>query len=413
MRHEGSLRGRIVAAYGLLAVAICGLFSFVVFFTVQEVEAYLVQKRLASIAEWQLTRQNKGDSTELPPGISMFTGTDIPPAMRSLSPGFHELPKDLRTLHVLVGVAQNGEPFAAVDEISDFERIEREIVAGLGFGVLISTLLAVLLGRLTAGKVIVPVTALAEAVKRDGLDERAPSLALDDEIGVLARAFAAKSAELRRFLMRERLFTGDVSHELRTPLAVIQGAAEVLTARLGHDPQLLAAAERIFRTATDTADRVGALLLLSRSPEALGAPRVALLPLIEREVERFRPLLAGKPVALVVKSDGEVWVFAHPELAATAVGNLLRNACDYTEEGEVAVHLSHGSLVVEDTGPGLPKPARDQLFEPFLPVGEDHAASAGRGLAIVKRVAEHLDWNIRFEDRPGGGSRFIFSFPSS
>ena len=410
MRREGSLRRRIVAAYALLAVAVCGLFAMVVYFTVREIETHLVERRLASIADWQLARRRQGVAPELPPGVGFYAGAAIPAAMLALPAGFQDLKEGARTLHVFSGTSK-GERFVAIDEIGEFKKIEREVLLALGLGILASALLAVLLGRLTAGRVIAPVTALAEAVEQDALDGRAPSLMLNDEIGVLARTFAARTAELRRFLVRERLFTGDVSHELRTPLTVILGAAEVLAARVGDRPELVAAVERIQRTALDTADRVGALLLLSRSPESLDAPRLALLPLVEKEMDRCRPLIAHKPVQLAIAERAETCVFARSELAGMAIGNLMRNACYYTNQGEITVRLRPESLVIEDTGPGLPSAVRSQLFERFVRGDGDQEGGAGLGLAIVKRISEHLGWDIRLEDRAGGGSRFVLTFP--
>lgn len=410
MPREGSLRRRIVAAYALLALAVGGLFALVVFFTVREIETHLVERELAAIAQWQLARRGQGVAPELPPGVSFFAGAAIPVDMRDLALGFQDLGQGKRTLHMLSGVSKN-ERFVVAEEVGEFKKIEHEVLLALGLGILASALLALLLGRLTAGQVIAPVIALAQAVEHDALEAGAPSLMLDDEIGVLARTFAARTAQLRQFLVRERLFTGDVSHELRTPLTVILGAAEVLAARVGSRPELMAAVERIQRTALDTADRVGALLLLSRSPEALDAPRLALLPLIEREIERCRPLLAGKPVELGMQGREETWVFARPELAGMAIGNLLRNACHYTVQGEITVLLKPGSLVIEDTGPGLPRTVRDQLFERFVRGDNDDESGAGLGLAIVKRICEHLGWDIRLEDRAGGGSRFVLTFP--
>ena len=409
MPREGSLRHRIIAAYALLALAVCGLFALVVFFTVKEIETHLVERELAAIAKWQLARRGQGVAPELPPGVNFFSGAAIPADMRDLPLGFQDLNEDKRTLHVLSGIL-NGERFVVAEEIGEFKKIEHEVLLALGLGILASAVLALLLGKLTAGRVIAPVTALAQAVEHDALEAGAPSLMLDDEIGVLARTFAARTAELQQFLVRERLFTGDVSHELRTPLAVILGAAEVLAAQVGSRPELMAAVERIQRTALDSADRVGALLLLSRSPEALDAPKLELLPLIEREIERCRPLLAGKPVALGLQVHEEAWVFARPELAGMAIGNLLRNACHYTVQGEITVFLKPGTLAIEDTGPGLPHTVRNQLFERFVRGGNDDSG-AGLGLAIVKRICEHLGWDIRLEDPASGGSRFVLTFP--
>jgi len=409
MRLKGSLRARIVAAHALLALAVCGGFALVVFFARAEVEQYLVERRLALVAQWRLAGAAPAGSPEMTPEIAFYRGPALPAALARLRPGFQEIEDGGRTLDVLVGVTPQGERYAAVDLVSDFERIERQVMLGLALCIAAAGLLAALLARFTAGRVIAPVTALAEAVRQDRL--AAPLLDRQDEVGVLARAFAARTEELQRYLQRERLFTGDVSHELRTPLTVILGAAEVLQAQLAPDAPARAAAERIQRTARTTADRVAALLLLSRAPEHLAAPHLALRPLVEREIERCRPLLAGKPVRLELQEAQPVWAFAHAELAEMVIGNLLRNACQYTEAGRIGLSLTPGLLVIEDSGPGLPSAVRAQLFERLPPDALGAQGGAGLGLALVKRIVEHLGWEIRFEAPPQGGSRFLLSFP--
>lgn len=412
MRRDGSLRRRIVSVYVLLVLVVCIVFAAVAFLTISAIEQQSMYKRFVAEAEWFVARHREGKSAELRPGTYFFRGSGIPNEMRALAPGLHELRVGESVFFVLAG-ADDGGRFVMVDDQSDFERIEGNMLFALGAGFLASLLLAVLLGRATASRVIAPVTALANAVERDVREEELPSRTAADEIGVLARAFAARTAELRRFLVRERLFTGDVSHELRTPLTVILGAAELLAVQVDGRPESSAAAERIRRAALDATELVSALLLLSRSPDRLDAPRIALRPLLERERERCQPLLASKRVALRMEAEHEVWVFARPELAAIAIGNLIRNACQYAEQGEVAVHLTPGVLVVEDTGPGLPEPVRARLFERGVRARDDEVTGSGLGLALVKRVAEHLGWDIRLEDGPKGGSRFILTFPAA
>lgn len=411
MRPERSLRGRIVATFALLTLIVCAFFAGMVFFSLHEIEKKLIQDRLSAAADWLIARRDRGAPADSPLGIRLVHGHDVPVEMATLAPGFHELTVGRDTVHVIVRT-RDGERFVAIDDANDFERIELEIFIGLTVGLALCAMLAVLLGRMTASRIIAPVTALAEAVEKDALNDGTPSNAAKDEIGVLARAFAARTAELQRFLIRERLFTGDVSHELRSPLNVILGAAELIAVRAVDQPDLAAAAERIQRTAAETAERVSALLLLSRSPEVLDAPRIALQPLIEREIERCRPLTSGKPVNLRFDSGNNVHVFARAELAAMAIGNLLRNACQYTECGEVVIHLTREAIVVEDTGPGLPESLRERVFERFVRGSADGTGS-GMGLAIVKRVAEHLGWTLRLENRTGGGTRFILEFAAA
>lgn len=410
MLNEGPLRRRIIAAYVLLATVVCSFFAGAAYLTTKAIEDKLINDRLSAAIDLLIERHEQGLSTDSPVGPALLRGARLPPELRALPSGAHELVLQGREVHAVVRDHRDGR-FVVVDDDTEFERMEVVVFKALGAGLAACVLLAVALGWIMASRVIAPVTALAEAVKQDALDDQAPSLALNDEIGMLARAFAARTAELRGFLVRERLFTADVSHELRTPLTIIIGAAEVLATQVGNRPDIVAAVERIRRAATDTADRVGALLLLSRSPQALDAPRLPLLPVVEREIERCRPLLADKPVTLVLEMNEDTWVFARPELAGMAVGNLLRNACLYTEQGTITLRLKPDSLVIEDTGPGLPQSVRAQLFERFVRGADGKESGAGLGLAIVKRIVEHLGWDIRLEDRVGGGSRFVLTFP--
>ena len=159
-----------------------------------------------------------------------------------------------------------------------------------------------------------------------------------------------------------------------------------------------------------TSRRVSAILQLARHPGDMEIANVPLRALVQQEMERCRPLLEGKSVQLAFDSSEEVWVEAAPELASIAIGNLLQNACVFTNSGEVRVVLKPGSLVVEDTGPGIPQALRDRLFEPFTKGPDDNSTGWGLGLSIVKRVVNHLGWTIQVDDTCDRGTRFILSF---
>src|SRR3989338_1887854 len=411
MRHRSSLRKRIASAYLLLAVLLSGCFSIVAYLTVKNIEDKLIGVRLVAAADRLIENYLKGIDAAPIGNLTVSRGDAIAAELRSLPPGLHEIDLKGQALHVLI--QQRGdEIFALVDDESEYERVEADIWIGLMFGVLACLILAAILGRVTASRVIAPVLALSEAAAKGELGPDTPSLDANDEMGVLARALAAHTEEMKRFLAREQLFAGDVSHELRTPLTIILGAAEVLQVNLADRPELHPAVERIRRTAADTAERVSALLLLSRSPESVGSPLLDLESLVEHEVERCKPLLRDKPVSLRVEIQQPPRVFGRPELVATAVGNLVRIACQFTERGEVRVIVTSDGLSVEDTGIGVPEAVREMVFERFVRAAPDHVAGTGLGLAIVQRIADHLGWSVEFQARPAGGSRFTLRFPS-
>lgn len=213
-------------------------------------------------------------------------------------------------------------------------------------------------------------------------------------------------------LERERFFTADVSHEMRTPLTIMLGTAEVLHSRLRDRPELQVMAERIRRNASDTALQVGALLKLAQAPETIEKADVDLSALIKHEIERHKPLLRGRPVDIDFKCDEAVIVKTVPELVSIAIGNLIRNSCQYTAEGNIVVTLSIAGITIEDTGLGIPQAVRDRLFLPFNRGSTDSSTGTGIGLSIVKRVISHLGWEIEHDSPENNGSRFQIHFAS-
>lgn len=393
----------------LLAVVIGGVFAAATFVLIESVEHELIDRRLSRAMEQLLDGHRKGKVALPPMDLHFVSGAQLPARLHTLPPGLYELKLGGRGLHVLI-VDEVGERFALIDDQSDFEQIEMIAYLVLALAFSAGVLLALGIGKTLASRVIAPVTVLAQAVEHDNLHEYPTLLSSEDEIGVLARAFDARTAELQQALSRERLFTADVSHELRTPLTAMLGAAELLTARLSDRPELRAAAERIHRNAADMAACVSALLQLARAPESVSRELLDLRSIVQREFERCRPLLEGKPVEVRLEAPEAVWLNTFAELAAIAIDNLLRNACLFTQQGIIMVRLTPISLVIEDTGPGLPESVRVRLFERFVRGSDNSRGGSGLGLSIVKRVAEHLGWDVRFDDQAGGGSRFTLSF---
>ncbi|MEJ8840471.1 sensor histidine kinase [Ramlibacter sp. AN1133] len=413
MRHSPSLRLRIVGAYVLLALFVGACFSAIGFEALDRIENALVDHRLKEAADRLIDDHLGGIDHQLPGYPSVLNASEMSSVLRALPPGLHELRYTHQHVHVLIR-DRGGQRFAVIEDESEFEVIQGHVSIALAAAFVLCVVLALVSGFITASKVIAPVTRLAEAVTGGSLRPDSPLLHADDEVGLLGRAFFDSTETLKRFLEREQLFTGDVSHELRTPLTVILGAAEVLQVRLAGQPELQDIAERIRRAAAEASGRLGALLLLARAPETLHAPLTEVAGIVQAEAERYRPLLQGKPVELAVSvAAGCVSVPARPELVATAVGNLIRNACQFTERGQVLVRVEPCSVVIEDTGPGIPPEIAARVFERREPGPVGSVQGTGLGLTIVRRVAEHLGWKVELLRGAEGGSRFVLHLPAA
>ncbi len=409
MKKADSLRRRIVGAYVTFAVVVSAVFAIIAALAVEGIEGKLVDDRLKEVAAWAAPRHTGGMSVQMPAGLTFHHGADIPRSLRGLPHGVREISVDGTDLHVLAGRDADGE-FVVVDHDSEYEKIEIVVYSMFAAGFLVFVACSLALARFLANRIVTPITLLSQAVEERRTE--LPCMDRSDELGVLARAFAGRTGELERVLDRERFFTGDVSHELRTPLTVISGAAEVLMARTEGENSLHSPAERIYRAAREASEVTSVLLRLARSPQGLDAPEQSAAELLEYETARCQPLVAGKPVVLRYQGGSDFTVRGSRELLQAAIGNLLRNACAYTEQGEVVLRLERRSIVVEDTGPGLPPAALARLRGELPPDGDGASSGSGLGLGLVQRICFHLGAGLHVRQRDGGGTRFDISFPA-
>ncbi|MGW8395024.1 ATP-binding protein [Pseudoduganella sp. HUAS MS19] len=408
MTKTESLRRRIIGAYMAFAVAVTLVFAVIAALAVEGIEEKLVDERLKEVALWAAPRHAGGMPVQMPAGLSFHHGADIPRSLRGMAPGVREITVDGVDLHVLAGSDERG-PFVVVDHDSEYEKIEIVVYSMFAAGFLAFVACSLIMARYLANRIVGPITTLSQAVeaRRDDL----PCLERNDELGTLARAFAGRTGELKQFLDRERFFTGDVSHELRTPLTVISGAAEVIMSHTDGEPSLHAPAERIYRAAREASDVTSVLLRLARSPQGMEAPGQSAAELAESEAARCQALVAGKPVALRYQGGSDFTVHGSRELLQAAIGNLLRNACAYTEQGEVLLRLEQRAIVVEDTGPGLPSAAMARLRGESMPESDGASSGSGLGLGLVQRICKYLGAELQVRHRDGGGTRFDLRFP--
>jgi|APLow6443716910_1056828.scaffolds.fasta_scaffold08287_2 signal transduction histidine kinase len=423
IRLRVKLRLRVAAGFALLGLAVSLALGGWLYLASSDLEQRLIDEALGAELEDYQARLARNPKS-LPPDTATIrgfvtrpdgAGDQTPPALRDLPNGRHTLDLDGVSYRVLRRERPDGD-LVMLHNRTQVERREERFALMLILGMTLTTLLSAAGGWWLAGRVIAPVRELAERVR--GRDPAAgPMTAVDDaadalpydEVGELAQTIEGYVQRLRAFVERERAFVSNASHELRTPLAVIQGAVEVLKADPRLDDRTQERLDRIARATRGMTDLTTALLMLAREGRTGPAPSCPVDRVLAEVVELHRPLLLHKPVVL------ECVVKAHPVLAverpllAIALGNLLRNACAYTEQGQVTITLDATGLRVDDTGPGIPAEELPCLFEQG-PGCRRQARGEGIGLPLVKRIADHQGWGISAENRPEEGASFRLEF---
>ncbi|CAM4117518.1 HAMP domain-containing sensor histidine kinase [Stenotrophomonas lactitubi] len=391
-----TLRTRITVSFVLLMAGAMGFIVLVELVDYDEVRASVVSMTQDREVHRLQAALASGEQPELTKGSQLYDARSAPQVLRRYGPGYHG-EKGPNEWHLRV-FESDGQRYYLLQDGQHYAYLEHLINAFAALVILTCVLCAFWIGRRTAAHVIAPITRLAEAVQNK--HKPFPYQDARDEIGVLARAFAQHSDELEQFLQREQCFAGDASHELRTPLAIIGGAAETLVHQLPADSHLVASAGRIMRTTQEMQRQLTCLLLLSRDPRTVPRSLVPLRALIEECMERCSPWISGKPVRLILDAPQDAQALTNAELARSVIWNLLRNACQYTEEGEVRLELRGATLRIADTGPGLPPSIDAQQFKRFMPSARQ--SGEGLGLSIVQRAVEHMGWQMTVETSAQG-----------
>ncbi|MCA4962628.1 sensor histidine kinase [Pseudomonas sp. Y24-6] len=417
MEFRQSLAQRIIIAFALMSALVAGAFAMGIVATVHLVEEKLISAGLGGDLQRLLLMDSVADWSHRPEPDQLFYFSggpgdfDVPKDLRHLDPGFHEVFREQLSYHAMVEVV-DGRRYVLLQDQSDFEERERVLFAVVLVGFVLSLALAVFLGWVLARKVMAPVVRLARQVRhRDQLLGMAPPLAPDyaaDEVGELAVAFDATLGRLRQALTRERLFTSDVSHELRTPLMVLASSCELLLENPAIDQRGRAQVERIARACAEMRELVQTFLVLARAQreDVSMAPQQNLSEVADGLLNLWREPIENKGLELQFVPGDPAGTRYNATLLHAVMGNLLRNALHYTEQGFIRLTLTPTGFLVEDSGVGIPEEKREAMFEPFVRGAEKRGEGLGLGLSLVQRICENQGWSVSLTTMEPNGCRF-------
>ncbi|HUD78516.1 MAG TPA: HAMP domain-containing sensor histidine kinase [Streptosporangiaceae bacterium] len=229
---------------------------------------------------------------------------------------------------------------------------------------------------------------------------------------------ARVSEENERLLATQRRFLQDASHQLRTPITIALGHSELLARNLvdqqdKRDIEVIVGELNRLRILSERL----LLIAASANPDFLRPEPVEIDQFIPDVLWRWRP--TADRHWLLGQLDGATAI-ADPDRLGLAVDALLENAIQHTTPDDI-IRLAvvrddldgAVSLVVQDTGTGIPASELEHVFDRFatgaLPA-EGHRGT-GLGLALVRAVAQGHGGRVRAQSTPGLGSRFELVLP--
>ncbi|MBO0815844.1 MAG: HAMP domain-containing histidine kinase [Actinobacteria bacterium] len=299
----------------------------------------------------------------------------------------------------------------------------RQLLIYSGVALAIMAAISVVLGWLTAGRVLRPlrtITAAAKDVSATSLHRRLALDGPDDELKELGDTFDGLLARLEASFAAQRQFVANASHELRTPLALQRTLVQVALADpCGDYESLHAVCERVLTSGAHQERILEALLTLSRGQAGLDKREPFDLATLAGHVLHSREADAQDRQVAVHNALAPALASGDPRLAERLIANLVDNALRHNTTGgyiEIVTDTKnlHAVLVVTNTGPIIPAEAADRLLRPFQRLSVDrtgHGEGLGLGLSIVQAIAQAHGAALTIRPQPGGGLHAEVSFP--
>lgn len=211
------------------------------------------------------------------------------------------------------------------------------------------------------------------------------------ELNALAKMMQSSLSSVQSSLDREQRFLGYASHELRTPIAVTRTNTELLRKLITKDAKKVKQEEvlnRIERALFTMTDLTETLLWLNRQEKkSLPTQCIEIGALIEQINEELRYLLQGKAVQIAIHTDKTQLDLPYG-LCRIIVTNLIRNALQHTQQGNVYIKQSGSEFTIENTNLEEEKNENELGF--------------GLGLELTQRLVVQYGWYYQNIQTPAG-----------
>ncbi len=311
----------------------------------------------------------------------------------------------------------------AVDEIAE------ELVWALAVAVPLTVIVAGVGAYWLARRSLAPleqVIRTAREISVEDLQRRLHVPARSNELAALVTALNDLLARLEEGFSALGRSAADASHEIRTPISALVTELEVALRRPRASAEWEGVARRSLVELRRLAGLLDELLTFAKAQGDVIRTRanVDVREQVDLVLAAWGREAAERGVHLSSAAEGgdaPAVMTGSADGIATVIRNLVENALHHTPRGgtvraSVASGSGHVTLVVEDSGAGIPVVDRERVFLPFC--RGDHAvrtgsAGFGLGLAIVRRIVEAHGGRVAVADSVLGGARFTVELSRS
>lgn len=253
---------------------------------------------------------------------------------------------------------------------------------------------------------------------RDEFDE------LAEDFNKMTISLKESNEEIDRQEERRRQFMADASHEMRTPLTTINGLLE------GMEHQMIPESQKdnAIRLMKNETERLIRLVSENLDYEKIRTNQISMVIKKFNATETMRQLLAQLESKaevshnqLLLETQEEIDIFADYDRFVQIMVNILQNAIQFTENGEIRVKIEKEELEtvisISDTGIGMAEEELKNIWDRYYKVDPSRKnrkfGESGLGLPIVQQLVRLHKGHIDVTSELGKGTTFRIAFPNT
>ena len=296
---------------------------------------------------------------------------------------------------------------------------------------LISLITAVLIFLAINRMMIMPIRRLTKSMQLFSEHPEDPGRVFEGdrsrgELAVAGRHLTAMQVQLQRTLKQQKnlvdlgLAVSKINHDMRNILASAQLMSDRLTDV--EDPMVRSFAPKLLRTIDRAVGYTSEVLAYGQASEAAPRRRRIRFEALSQEVRDMLGIDAEGGIEFIEQIAADLEVDCDSEQLFRVIHNLCRNAhqalINLDPEDTAVVRRitvtahrvgSVVSITIDDTGPGMPRKARENLFSAFR--GSARSGGTGLGLVIARELVLAHGGTIALVEKPGPGTQFRIEIP--
>ncbi len=313
----------------------------------------------------------------------------------------------------------------------DFSKAMRTNMIKRVIGTLMVFALGIIIAMFLSWRYTKPIYNVVTAAKKIAAGDLNQNLITErkDEIGELIQSFNLMVQKLReQRQIKERLreaehlsgigqLSGSIAHEIRNPLNFISLSVDHIKEKFSPDDNI--DAEKFHSLISNIKQEIQRLNKLVEKfldygkPLKLNLQKADIGKLLEETIEIIRAKAEAEKIKIIKDCNFLPSLNIDTDFIKTCVFNVVLNAFQAMPDGgtlTIKTEPAEGmlSIIISDTGKGIPEDELPKVFEPFYTTKRN---GLGLGLAMTKRVVEEHGGKVNIRSIAGDGSTVVITLP--